>query len=174
MTTVETKVNKRVIDSRVREFITPTRIVWKSEDDLSAVENAEVLLASRDGQATLAAENACILSNNGASAGILLDYGLELHGGVQITAWIAGGEKKRVNLRVRFGESVMEAMSEIGGELNATNDHAIRDQIIEVSFLGATEIGNTGFRFVRIDLMDENSFIELKSVRAVEKEQYIM
>ena len=34
---------------------------------------------------------------------------------------------KPVNVRVRFGESVSEAMSEIGGKNGATDDHAIRD-----------------------------------------------
>jgi hypothetical protein len=70
-------------------------------------------------------------------------------------------------VRVRFGESVSEAMSELGGEKNATNDHAIRDQTCLVPWLGTHEIGNTGFRFVRIDLPEGGSLVRLKSVRAV-------
>ncbi|MBP1990185.1 alpha-L-rhamnosidase-related protein [Paenibacillus eucommiae] len=158
----------RTRDPRVREFVIPSRIVWTSDNDgKSAVENAAGLLEERDGQSTLQSENPCVLRHMGSPASILLDFGKELHGGVQIATWFMGGNERTAKLRVRFGESAMEAMSDIGGERNATNDHAIRDQIIDVSFLGATEIGNTGFRFVRIDLMEENSFIELKSVRAV-------
>lgn len=112
--------------------------------------------------------NPCILQNNGKEkASLLLDFGKELHGGLQITTWFSNNAGKNVRLRIRFGESAMEAMSELGGEKNATNDHAIRDQIVEIPFLGTTEVGNTGFRFVRIDLLDENCSIELKSLRAI-------
>ena len=58
-------------------------------------------------------------------------------------------------------------MSELGGDPNATNDHAVRDETILLPWLGSTEIGNTGFRFVRIDLVESNSFVALKAVRAV-------
>ncbi len=151
-------------DPRVRTYISPTRILWQSD---MGVENAASLLVVRDGQASLAAANPCVLrSNGGHHPGILLDFGVELHGGVQITAW--NTEKNQpVRLRVRFGESASEAMSELGGEKNTTNDHAVRDQTVLVPWLGSHEIGTTGFRFVRIDLADENSMVQLKTVRAV-------
>jgi alpha-L-rhamnosidase len=153
-------------DKRVRTYVTPRRVVWKSGSDSASVENEKVLLSKRSGQITLDSGNACVLKNGKGRAGILLDYGIELQGGIQILAWSCG-ERKSVRLRVRFGESVMEAMSELGGEKNATNDHAVRDQIVEVSFMGMTEIGNSGFRFVRIDLLDDDAHVEIKSVRAV-------
>ncbi|QGQ98689.1 alpha-L-rhamnosidase [Paenibacillus psychroresistens] len=162
-----TPIKASTRDPRVRDYVNPVRIVWTSSDNESFVENSESLLEGRDGQATLHSNNACIMRNNGKPASILLDYGKELHGGVQIASWFLAGKNRTAKIRVRFGESVMEAMSEIGGEYGATNDHAIRDQIIEIGWLGATEIGNTGFRFVRIDVVEENTFIELKSVRAV-------
>jgi len=58
-------------------------------------------------------------------------------------------------------------MSETGGKATATNDHAIRDFVVDVPWLGVLEIGNTGFRFVRIDLVDDNSELLLKEVRAI-------
>ncbi|WP_130860632.1 alpha-L-rhamnosidase C-terminal domain-containing protein [Gracilibacillus phocaeensis] len=151
-------------DNRVRTYLTPKRVIWKTEGEQADVKNPECLLEKRSGQITLDTGNACRLTNNGAKAGVLLDFGMELQGGVQILAW--GGDGKTSRLRVRFGESAMEAMSELG-EKNATNDHAIRDQELEVSFMGMSEIGNTGFRFVRIDLLDETNFVDLKSVRAI-------
>ena len=48
-------------------------------------------------------------------ASLLLDYGTELYGGIQIAAGIRA-DKKPIKLRVRFGESVSEAMSEYGSE----------------------------------------------------------
>lgn len=154
-------------DDRIRTYVIPQRIIWQSTGEGTSVENTEVLLQKRAGQITLDSRNACILKNKGEKAGVLLDFGIELQGGVQILIWNCGNGGKTARFRVRFGESVMEAMSEIGEEKNATNDHAIRDQKVEISFLGMTEIGNSGFRFVRIDLDDEDSFVEIKSVRAV-------
>ena len=70
-------------------------------------------------------------------------------------------------VRIRFGESVMEAMSEPGGEGNATNDHARRDIRTEIGMMSMNRIGETGFRFVRIDLEEENASLSLKSIAAV-------
>lgn len=152
-----------VADPRTRQYIVPSKVVWISSGD--TVKNAEVLLQKRSGQATLDASNPCVLNNKGGTAGVLLDFGRELHGGVQIMVWNTK-DNKRVRLRVRFGESVSEAMSDVG-QKNAGNDHAIRDQTCLVPWLGTHEIGNTGFRFVRIDLADDDSMIQLKSVLAV-------
>ena len=68
-------------------------------------------------------------------------------------------------MRVRFGESVGEAMSEIG-QKSAGNDHAIRDSVHDIPFMGVVEIGNTGFRFVRLDLVTYGK-VSLECVRAV-------
>jgi hypothetical protein len=153
-------------DPRVRQYITPARIVWQSPDDAAAVENAKALLAQSSGQIMLETPSACTLRHKGKVPGILLDFGREIAGGVQIMV-SASQKNGPTRLRVRFGESASEAMSELGGKTNATNDHAIRDQTCLVPWLGTHEIGNTGFRFVRIDLVDPNSFVSLKSVRAV-------
>ncbi|TLS52353.1 alpha-L-rhamnosidase [Paenibacillus antri] len=154
-------------DPRTRYYVTPTRVLWQTEGEGVEVLSAEALLEERDGQATLGGGEACILSNRGGQAGLLLDFGTELQGGVQIALWTAGTGAKTTKLRVRFGESAAEAMSERGPSSTATNDHAVRDTIVEVSsFLGATDIGNTGFRFVRIDLLDPEESIRIKSVRA--------
>lgn len=155
--------DRTVRDSRVRTFVTPVRVVWHSG---GAVENAGALLQKRSGQITLDASNPCVLDSRKGAAAILLDFGVELNGGVQIMAWNSK-DNKPVRLRVRFGESASEAMADLGGEQNATNDHAIRDQTTLVPWLGTAEIGNTGFRFVRIDLADDDSFVQFKSVRAV-------
>ena len=61
----------------------------------------------------------------------------------------------------------MEAMSEPGGEGNATNDHARRDIRTGIGMMSMNRIGETGFRFVRIDLEEENASLSLKSIAAV-------
>ena len=57
-------------------------------------------------------------------------------------------------------------MSELGGETNATNDHARRDLMVEVGMMSMNPIGETGFRFVRIDLLEEEVTLVLKSICA--------
>ncbi|MBT2757712.1 alpha-L-rhamnosidase [Mesobacillus foraminis] len=160
----------RVKDPRIREYIMPSRIVWKSDDIDSKIESDHLLLENRDGQVLINPEEAVCFYNQGRPASILLDFGIELHGGVQISIWncVRKNELLKIaKVRVRFGESAMEAMSDIGGETNATNDHAMRDQVLNISFLGANEIGCTGFRFVRIDLLEEDCMMQIKSIRAV-------
>ncbi|MFC0216012.1 alpha-L-rhamnosidase C-terminal domain-containing protein [Paenibacillus chartarius] len=157
-------------EPRTQYYVDPVRIVWQSEDVGAKLERPELLLAGRDGQSVLSLpmEQVCVLRNEGSAPGVLFDFGTELHGGVQIC--IAGGsskDRRTAKLRIRFGESAMEAMSELGGTTNATNNHAVRDGVFEVSYMGAEHIGNTGFRFVRIDFLDEGHFVQLLSVRAV-------
>jgi hypothetical protein len=160
--------DEMVKEPRSRYYLAPKRILWMTEGEGASVEGADHLLEKRDAQSTLkpGKEAPCILRNSGSTAGILLDFGAELQGGIQITIWHTIKPRRTARLRVRFGESAMEAMSELGGETNATNHHAMRDQVIECSFLGTTEVGNTGFRFVRIDLLDEGGFVQIKSIRA--------
>ena len=153
-------------DDRVKSYLIPKKIIWKSESENVKIINDKALLEKRSGQITLDTVNPCILHNQGGEAGVLLDFGIELQGGIEILVWKCGANNKNAKLRIRFGESVMEAMSEIGGQGNATNNCAVRDMVVEVSCHGMTEIGNTGFRFVRIDLLDEDAYIEIKSVRA--------
>jgi alpha-L-rhamnosidase len=154
-------------EETVRRYISPVKILWQTTTDAANIKNAERLLKPGDGQANLSGRDLCILRNtNKAKAGILLDFGRELHGGLQlITDQSRGG--KPVRVRIRFGESASEAMSNIDTLKGATNDHAMRDFEISLPWLGKLEVGNTGFRFVRIDLLDDNAELKLKEVRAI-------
>lgn len=151
----------------VSRYLSPVRILWQTENADSNIINAKRLLLPGNGQADLSNSNMCILkSRNGLHPALLLDFGKELHGGLQIVTGMYKGNKP-VRLRVRFGESASEAMSEIEPKQNATNDHAMRDMIVQVPWLGKLETGNTGFRFVRIDLLEDDTELQLKEVRAI-------
>jgi alpha-L-rhamnosidase len=162
-----TWAQNKIVDQheRVAEYLSPKRILWKAGD----VKNEGRLLQEDVGQADVRNQNMCILENKqGVKASILLDFGKELQGGIQIVTGIWGGNKP-IKVRIRFGESASEAMSDIGGKGGATNDHAIRDQETLLPWLGITEIGNTGYRFARIDLLDDNVKLILKETRAISK-----
>ena len=133
------------LDPRVRRFVMPTRVVWTQGE----VDGVERLLAPD--------ESECVMQ---AEASLLLDFGRELHGGVRLTSPQAP-KRPPLRVRIRFGESASEAM----GEPN--NDHTIHDGEALVPWFGHTEVGNTGFRFVRIDLIDADTPLVLSAVQAV-------
>ena len=148
-----------------REYISPTRIVWSEHSD--NISNIDYLLREGNGQADLTNSHICVVKSTSTEhPAILLDFGRELHGGLQIVTGMPA-DHSPVRLRIRFGESASEAMCEIDGKNGATNDHAIRDFEIVVPWLGKIEVGNSGFRFARIDLVDDNRELHLKEVRAI-------
>lgn len=154
-------------DPRVRKYISPLRIVWQSDESGETIQNAEKLLKAGNGQAELVNNDLCILKSTASQKpGILLDFGKELHGGLQLVTGMMKS-KEPVKVRIRFGESVSEAMSDIDTVNGATNDHAMRDFIVELPWLGTLQVGNSGFRFARIDLVDPGVELLLKEVRAV-------
>lgn len=151
-------------DSRVREYLTPTRIVWQKGDSLI---NLSKLLQKGNGQSVTNADSLCIIkSTNTDHPAILLDFGKEIQGGLQIVTGPTAS-KAPITLRVRFGESASEAMSEIDTIGGATNDHALRDYLVQVPWLGVAETGNSGFRFVRIDIVSDPAVLLLKEIRAI-------
>ena len=147
-------------------FVAPTRVVWQSTD---GVKNAMSLLSPHAGQAVLKEpQPPCVLTAAGERpVGVLLDLGRELHGYIELITPMTRDQTKLRHVRVRFGESVSEAMAELGGAQNAQNDHAIRDQTVTLPWLGKKMVGPSGFRFVRIDNLDPELPVELSQVRAV-------
>ncbi len=152
-------------DERTRFYITPKRIVWQSDSTGKYVKNPEVVLKKGFGQAqTTPSENFVLTSDKDHRAGILLDFGKELTGGIQI---VINSKSKNAKLRIRFGESVSEAMSNIG-EKNATNDHALRDFETSLTNLSTLELGTSGFRFVRIDKLDTIGVVNIREISAIQ------
>jgi len=87
---------------------------------------------------------------------IILDYGKEMNGGIRI---ITGNFDKSnfANVRIRFGESLSEACSNVG-EKGASNDHSPRDFNAVLPKYADVTFGQTGFRFVRIDFLDDDTY----------------
>ena len=95
-----------------------------------------------------------------AGGGLLLDFGRELHGGLQLVSGPTPSNRV-ARLRARFGESASEAM----GAPN--NDHAMHDFEILLPPMSAQEYGLTGFRFVRLDSLEASLEIPLVAARAM-------
>ena len=151
--------------TRTIAYLPATRIVWQEVTGDASIQGLENLLRGGNGQADLYdGQITRIKSGTNGRASFLLDFGRELQGGIQMVT--GRSSQKEVRVRVRFGESVSEAMCDITPENGATNDHAIRDFQLTLPWLGSAEIGNSGFRFVRIDLEEPNVELNLKELRA--------
>ncbi len=132
--------------------VLPERIVFSS-----GVENASRLLRPAPMQIGIGREETATLAPHSV---LILDYGREIVGGVRILSYFS---EKTVPVRLRFGESVAEVCAELG-EKNATNDHALRDFRIGIPQLSDGVYGDTGFRFLRIDVEERLSLTALCAV----------
>lgn len=145
----------------VKKYIIPKKIILTK-----GTKNSEYLLADFPRQSTLGKAKVCIFEKGEY---VLLDFGSELQGGVDITVKSVkvGNEKIRGcgRLRIVFGESVSEALSNIGGEKNAQNEHSTRDMSVVTTSWSTMRYGNTGFRFVKIE--SEEGIIEISAIKGV-------
>jgi len=153
-------------DSRVRTYLTPQRIVWKNDGNGLLIKDSDILLKKGTGQSTLGGTPKCIMrSTDTDRPAMVLDFGKEIQGGLQVVT-DGGGQHSLIRLHVRFGESVTEAMTPLG-ERGAQSDHATRDFIMEIPWMGVAEIGNSGFRFVYVELADTNVNAHIKEINAI-------
>ena len=139
-----------LIENRIKEFILPTKIV-KIEGHIT---NAERLLTGFERQNFFKIDKPCTVKGKGY---IILDFGREIYGTIRIMTNRYFDEKPGNNFRIRFGESLTETCSEIGKN-GATNDHSTRDMEVYMSSNSDMEWGNTGFRFVRIDFLVNQTY----------------
>ena len=140
--------------------IQPKRVVWTSGEGGS---NSANLLKPHSGQAVLIEPVPPMVI--APSAALVIDFGLEIAGSIELFTPMTKS-KQMPAVRIRFGESVAETMAELG-ERGAQNDHALRDQVVKLPWLGKTTVGPSGFRFARIDNVDSKIPVELSQVRAI-------
>lgn len=140
----------------MKEIIYPVKIV-----EYKNIENVENLLTKKMLQISLE-DTDFSLAKSGAY--IILDFGKENNGGARI---LIGGlfGTGYFKLRLRFGESLTECSSSVG-EKGATNDHSTRDIIYSFSPWSDNTIGQTGYRFLRIDFIDKYD-VQIKSILGI-------
>jgi len=149
----------------VTEYLTPTRIIRT----IGHVEEPDLLLKPYVGQVSTDEPDVTTFGKGGS---VLLDFGKEIQGGIQIVRSM-GGSKESSRFHLVLGESVSEALSDIDAEgTTATNDHSARDVEIYVPWLGVAEFGNSGFRFARLDLLDgDGEEVDIVAIRAISRKR---
>ena len=150
--------------------VKPQAILWMSDTTGTYIKNPENLLKIFSGQVSVnnSAFSTRLISKKGHKPSILFDFGKEIYGSVKIYTGMAESHKAK-HMRVCFGESVTEAMSDTDLEnnpANPTNEHSMRDYRVSVPWLGSVETGKTGFRFVRLDFTDAEDELPLVYVEA--------
>jgi alpha-L-rhamnosidase len=164
----QAKMRKDVL---TQTYVAPRSIVWMNGKG-TLVKGEQQLLQLGSGQAEMSHQERCcqMTTTDKDTASILLDYGRELQGGLRLL--MASGSRPQPSLvRIRFGESVQECFSTTRNEGctvgYSCDDHAKRDMVLEIPRDGQIQVGNTGFRFVRIDLLQPNATIALREAAAV-------
>ena len=153
---------KAVKSEFVTEYLIPTRVVLTR----GPVDGVEYLGRQYPGQVSTSEPVVTEMAKGGS---VLLDFGKEIQGGIQIVRSIDGSHSP-ARFRLCLGESVSEALSDVDApESTATNDHSVRDFEISVPWLGAAEYGNSGFRFARLDYLGDDESVGIVAVRAVSK-----
>lgn len=147
---------KTIMAKEIHEFIAPIGIVG-----CRGTTNEGFLIGNLIDQVPLGGTEYASLKPDGY---ILLDYGKEISGGLRLLTQCVKSPNPSARIRVRFGESATEASSELG-EKNSGNHHSTRDFICNAQNLSEIRLGSTGFRFIRIDNLDESE-IGLLSVQA--------
>ncbi|MBQ7995213.1 MAG: hypothetical protein IJ247_03270 [Bacilli bacterium] len=133
------------------EYLLPTRIVEsKGVSNLDYIFKGTGLYGMHFGKESLWAD---FTKFEGKGSYIVLDFGKEMCGGLRL--FTAALKTSNCKIRVRFGESLGEVNSSIGDKRNPTNDHALRDFETSLTWSADLEIGNTGFRFARIDILED-------------------
>ncbi len=138
-------------DVRSRFSLLPVRIVWKSE----ALQDMDLEGLLSNPQKTIS-----IKYNGDIPPAFVLDFGREIHGGIQLGQGMVK-DKMPLPLKVTFGESVVEAMGE------PDQDHAIHDSIVLLPWYGYNEVGTTGFRFVRIEMLKQGTEWLCTGIKAI-------
>ncbi len=150
-----TKSNVEIRD----ELILPQKVLFSKD-----VDNTKCLLLERKPIVSFRLDKNTIF--NCKNAFIILDFGKELHGGIRIITRDTCGS---ANIRITFGESLSECMTPLRKN-NATNDHSPRDFKAILPFMSDLTFGQTGFRFVKLELLDNKPLL-IQNVFALSKTQ---
>ncbi|MGN0866743.1 MAG: hypothetical protein ACI4SG_03590 [Oligosphaeraceae bacterium] len=139
-------------EQRTVQYLAPTRVVWHSPEASHAATLLEV-----------AGETASIWRPMSLTlpprAGVILEYDTPLPlQGIRISRGRDGFGPARV--RVRLGESVTEVLDA------PNNDHSMHDFPLLLSAMGVTRAGNTGFRFLHLENLEEEATLQLRECSA--------
>ncbi len=144
-------------ETRLREYIFPKKVIAVG----GQVENPDFLLTETENQIGLNESRTAVFKGKSY---IILDFGREYQGSLRISTYIT--KSTNTDIRIRLGESVCETCAE-PGESGTCSDYALRDITTKLVTFTDAEFCQSGFRFARIDFLDELNETSIKSICAV-------
>lgn len=155
------------LDTRTRKNIFPVKIV----KTFGNVQNQSQLFKDEYLQISPDEWDLTVLDNTDCdeNAGIVLDFGVEIHGCPRILVYdIIGNDTKDIKkeIQISCGESVSEALSN-SGEKGSGNYHSLRNIVFTPPYMSDITFNETGFRFIFIKLLSSNVKLLLKKIVAV-------
>jgi hypothetical protein len=138
------------------EKICPTKIITAT----ATITDEKGLFKRKDEQ--IAVEEKALTKISGKGY-VLFDFGKEMCGGIRIVSNVTNDCK----VKITFGESVGEALAETGYK-NAVHAHSIRSFDLLLPNYSSIGVGETGFRFVKIELLEDKEIL-VKSIFAENK-----
>lgn len=134
----------------MREIVYPQRIMLSQglTDEHNLLKKQPLQIGLSEKYVTKFSENSTVI----------LDFGKEMCGGVRILTRAGMGTK----IHIRFGESLSETCTEVfKREFGpATNHHSVRDFETTLMSLSDMTFANTGYRYVRIDVVEGEATIK--------------
>ena len=145
-----------------KEYLWPKRILLE-EGDITYGENLKIEVPRQILLGTPTKEYTRIAGR----ASILLDFGIEARATLRMLCREVkkNGALATTRVRVRYGESASECCAEIG-ERGACNDHQPRDFEIVLTSYSDGCYGQSGFRFARLDFLEDDAEVLLHAVFA--------
>ena len=133
--------------------ICPKKIIYNSCN----LTNEQRLFDCKTSQISVQEKALTCISGKGH---IILDFGVEICGGIRILSNVTAD----CLVKITFGESVAETIAEDGYK-NAVSAHSIRTFQTLIPSYSDVRFGDTGFRFVKIELLEDKE-IKIKSIYA--------
>ena len=158
-----------VVETVTREYIVPKRILKV----FGNVENEEKILEDKERIVRLGYDDTFVFTTTAEEkAGVLIDFGAEICGGACIGIYYVNASDAK--LRLSFGESANEALADLGYK-NSCNDHSPRDFVVDAQSFSVNNWGQTGFRFLYLQLLTEGSvcFDFIKAVAQYKPYEYV-
>lgn len=146
------------------EIKLPSKILYKS-NNICGIEN----IFKPKTQIAFDEQEKIVFNGKGK---IIIDFGKEYYGVLQLMVGNIIPENNVVKLRINLGESLAECCSEYGRK-SSLNNHGVKFMEFDVMMFSEIQTSYCGFRFAEIEVLTENCTFELINCKLISKQDNI-
>jgi len=148
----------------INKDILPKKIIFSSDN----IEGQENIFKAKHQIAFDEKEKLIFYGNSK----LIIDFGSEYYGVLQLMVGNIIPENHVVKLRVSLGESLAECCSEYGRK-DSLNYHGIKFMEFDVMMFSEIQTGCSGFRYAQIEVLTEDCTFELINCKLISKQDDI-